>query len=142
MITISGKPAVFTELLPNEIIGYQNLAQFTQHMKISCKRVDGDWPGKELAKLGPGGRSMVAETLARLWEHGFVVRGIGKNGNVLFGCRLRSASDDLFEGAELERLKRLPLNELQALGRGGYRQVINKVQVLDMQQFEADIATR
>jgi hypothetical protein len=120
MILLSGKPSIPTELLPQEIIGYKNMAEFTNHMRIALKRVDGDWPGKELSKLGSGVRNMVAEALNRLWENGFVVAGLGKNGNVQFGCRLRSSTDDIFEGPELEKMKRMSERELQELGRNGF----------------------
>jgi hypothetical protein len=140
MKLLPGKPAVPTELLPGEIIGYDNMSQFTQHMRIACKRVDGDWPGKELAKIGPGVRNMVADALSRLFENGYLVDGFDKNGEVVFVTRLKSACDDLFDGPELARLQRLSLAELQKAGRSTYRQTVDSFSVNGASRDEMDFS--
>jgi len=119
-------PLIRTDLLPADIIGQDNMAAFKQHMKITCKRIDGGWPENDIKKLSEGVRFMVAEALKHLFEHGYVVAGIDwANDRVLFGVILQSKSDQLFEGPEFEAMKRMNPGELAKMARDGYRKLKN-----------------
>ena len=137
--TLPGKPVIYTELSPTEIIGYQNYEAFVKHMKISCNRIDGGWPGVEIGRLDPGIRRMVSEVLVRLFDNGFVILGTERDGSIKFGCRMKSACDELFEGPELERLRRLPEKELQNMGRRGYLQTVENVRVPSVEKHETEL---
>ena len=124
-------PPIFpTELIPNEIVGYENMAIFVAHLRICFSGTNsGEFPSARLNKeIGAANREKIAGILRKLRENGYVPLSVDENGKVRWGIMVESPSQVEFE-KDLPRYQRMSIEELQYLGRTGYLQIRENVTV-------------
>jgi hypothetical protein len=107
-------PLVDTILTPQEIIGWDNLSSFALHVK----------------NYNPTNKpnTQMAEIIKRLNANGYYPNGVDDHGKIIFLCPVRSEFMDMFEGEELERIKRMPLDDMMQHARGGFRKIMGKME--------------
>jgi hypothetical protein len=110
-------PLIETHLTPEQIVGAYNIQALIGHIKNFEQNKE---------KIGRPVNKEMGEIISRLAEHGYYIDGIDKHGNIDFMVATKGQVQREFEGPVLNRLKEIPLNELQEMGRNGYRQVIRK----------------
>ena len=74
-------------------------------------------PAKNGAKASTN--EMAAKVIHNLWENGFLITGFDAYGNLEFSVITKSKIQIIFEGTELERLKRMPIDEIRKQTRKG-----------------------
>jgi len=137
--TIAGVPMFFTELHPNEIIGYQNMEIFTTHFNI-CKSAtnNGEFPHARLNKeIGVKNREMIVRIMNTLRDNGFYPLSVTEQGKIRWGVITKSQSQIIFE-KDLPRYQKMSMKELQEEGRRGYLQVIENAEVKPAKDYELD----
>jgi hypothetical protein len=106
-------PLIETVLTPEEIIGFGNMSDFTAYVR-------GYRPeNKHNHQMG--------EILRRLRDNGFYPNGFTSDGKVFFATVLKSQLQQIFEGPELESLKKLPISKMMEMARAGYRKIMKKM---------------
>jgi hypothetical protein len=129
-ITFSAPPMFPNELTPNEIVGRDNMSIFVAHLRICYSSVNnGEWPEKRLSKeIGPANRERIIGILRELRENGYLPLSVDEHGKVRWGMMVKTQSQVEFE-RDLPRFQRMPIEELQRLGRSGYLQIRDNVTV-------------
>lgn len=121
---LSAPPLYPTELTPSQIVGYENMQIFIQHLRI-CKSGTnaGEFPAGRLNKeIGPANRDKIAYILDRLRSCGFYPLGVNESGKVIWGIALKSQAQREFEKG-LGPYQRLTIAQLQAAARSGFRAI-------------------
>ena len=93
-----------TEMHPNEIVGYENMQVFVQHLRI-CKSPTnaGEFPTGRLNKeIGPANRDRIAAILNELRNHGFYPLSVDGQGRVVWGVLLKNVSQRMMESGLAE----------------------------------------
>lgn len=129
-ILFNKPPMIFTELTPNEIVGYDNMQILVAHLQICFSATNsGEFPHGRLNKeIGAGNREMLTKVLNELRENGYHPMSVDENGKIRWGVVLKSDSQVEFEKG-LPALERMSEKELQDMGRGGYREIIKNTTV-------------
>lgn len=141
--TIAGVPMFFTELHPNEIVGYENMEMFIAHFNI-CKSAtnSGEFPNARLNKeIGVRNREMIVKILATLRDNGFFPLSVNEKGKIRWGVLTKSQSQILFE-KDLPRFQKMSMAELQQEGRGGYLQIVENSTIPPPKDYELDFASQ
>jgi hypothetical protein len=123
-IILESPPLYITELTPNQIVGYENMQIFVQHLRI-CKSGTnaGEFPAGRLNKeIGPANRDKIAYILGRLRSCGFYPLGVDENGRVMWGITLKSQSQQEFEKG-LSPFQNMTIPQLQEAARAGFRAI-------------------
>jgi len=106
-------PLIATNQTPEDIVGPHNMQALAQHIRqydANSQRV-----GRTIDKT-------MGELISRLQAHGYHIDGFeSDNSTICFRVVLKSQLQRIFEGPELERIRAMPMDEIRALGRGGYR---------------------
>ena len=127
---LKSPPMFPTDLIPNEIVGYENMAIFVTHLRICYSSTNsGEFPSGRLNKeVGAANRERIAKTLQDLRDNGYVPLSVDERGKVRWGVIVKSPCQIEFE-KDLPRYQRMPIEELQRLGRTGYLQIRENVTV-------------
>lgn len=128
-----------TDLIPNEIVGYENMKMFVTHLQICFSSTNGgEFPSARLNKeVGAANRERIARTLDELRENGFIPLSINENGRVRWGVIAKSEVQEQFE-KDFWKYEKMPIEELMAAGRSGYLQTVKNVTVQNAKDFEMD----
>lgn len=121
---LSAPPLYPTDLTPNQIVGYENMQIFIQHLRICNAGTNaGEFPASRLNKeIGPANRDKIACILDRLRSCGFYPIGINERGKVIWGVALKSQAQRDFEKG-LGPYQRMTIAQLQASARSGFREI-------------------
>lgn len=112
---LTNPPMIPTNLLPEDIIGSRNMDIFKNHCS-EYKRLVGE--GKS-----PKENPQMAATLKHLRDNGYMVGDNDRHGNITFRVIVKSKIQQLFEGPELEELKKMSEEEVRAKARNGYHNI-------------------
>jgi hypothetical protein len=109
---LANPPLSPTDLTPEDIIGFNNMETFASHCK-EYRRLTGE--GKQ-----PKENSQMAEILRRLREHGYMPGAVDSRGGMKFVTILKSKVQQLFEGPELDEIKKMTFSQMQEKARGNF----------------------
>ena len=119
-----------TNLTPNEIVGFENMPILVAHLQICFSKTNaGEFPHKRLDKeIGARNREMVIKVLGELHENGFFPLSVDERGKIRWGIVTKSEGQELFE-KDLPKYEKMPLEQLQRMGRAGYVEFRKSVNV-------------
>lgn len=119
-----------TSLTPEDIIGSPgNMKRFVAFLKIYDPRKNTEFPRKRLEKeFGKETLRKILLVLEELKLNGFHPGYVDSKGKVRWMVLKKSKSQELFERG-LPELQKKKIDELQKLGRSGYKEVVDGVAV-------------
>jgi len=111
-------PLIKTRFTPGQLIGPDNMRLLVEHVKNFRQAVANGKNQKTSASM--------AKVIGRLHDNGYRIGNPDGNGGLHFFFDVKSNVQQIFEGPELSEILKMTVPQMQAMARGGYKQIASQ----------------